>query len=327
MQFPSNKILRTPVTSLVFREFYLFLQFSWRDWSATIIPASLFAPGAMKGLAYDTAAYKYLIMVLWVTSYIYAFNLYTQVNSLDEDRTNKPDRPLPSGAVTEAGTWIRCAVLWSLFFAIGIKVPAIIPETISHAVMAYFLTATKLGNTWLGKNTVAMTVMTWSLLSAARKLISPVTPRSSDHVIGVALWAGLVSQTQDFRDQKGDLITRRQTLPLAFGDSLAGYMVAFFFMPLAYIIIYWHNIGIYAPWMLGALHASVSYRILVFREIKADHQTYMLVTYMFCLTVAISSVVELGFVLDDVPMEVTLLRLLGNLVRGDAIVLRHSSYR
>ncbi|KAF4457591.1 6-hydroxy-D-nicotine oxidase [Fusarium albosuccineum] len=148
-------------------------------------------------------------------------------------------------------------------------------ETMTHAAMTYFMTITKPGNTWLGKNTVSMTVMAWSLLSAVRKLIGPLTPRSSHHIIGVALWAGLATQAQDFRDQKGDLITGRQTLPLAFGDNLARYIVAFFFMPL----------------------------ISLFTYVKADHQTYVLVTYIFCIMVAMSSVVELGIASDDVSME------------------------
>ncbi|KPA35288.1 ubiquinone biosynthesis protein [Fusarium langsethiae] len=261
--------------SLISYEIHLFFQFSWRDWSAAIIPGCLFAFGAAKGLPYSTTIWNSLPMFLWITAYTYAFNLFSQVNSVEEDRINKPDRPLPSRIVTKAGTWRRCIVVWALFFSLAIIFPSVILETVTHAVMTLFLTTTRLGGTWFGKNCVSMSIMTWSLLSGSRKFITPLTPLAFRKVISLAFWVGLSAETQDFRDQKGDLATGRQTLPIVFGDNVARYIVAFFNMPLAFAVVYWFGIGAYTLWLLAAGHVLVSYRIVVFRGVEADHQTYM----------------------------------------------------
>ncbi|KAF4339123.1 ubiA prenyltransferase family domain protein [Fusarium beomiforme] len=304
-------------TALAVREISLFLQFSWRDWSATIIPACLFAPGAMKGLSHDAVACNYLLMIMWITIYIYAFNLFDQVTNPEEDRINKPDRPLPSGAVTEAGARRRCAILWSLFFSMVMIFPQILLETITHAAFTYLMSATGLGKTWLGKSSVSMMVMCWSLLSAVRKLIAPQTGQSLRHIIALALWAGLTTQAQDFRDQRGDKYIGRRTLPIAFGDRPARYILAFLLIPWAFVDVYWFEIASHAPWVLGALHVCVSYRILAFRNERADHKTYMLGTYIFCVLVTISSAVELEMAPDDMSIEAATFELLLNLMNPD----------
>ena len=263
------------VTSSIARESSLFLQFSWRDWSTTLIPACLFIVGPLNELPYHVALRKFLTMVLWDALYIYGFNLFDQISNQQEDRINKPDRPLPSGRVTVAEARKRCVITWTLFFLWSIMSPQLIPETIVHALCCYVMSATPLGGLWVFKSCTIMALMTWSQYSAVYKIISPLTTQSSSHLRAVACWNAFVSHSQDFRDQLGDLAGGRRTLPIVFGDKAARWILALLFMPLALRCIFLFGIGIHAPFVLGALHAAVSYRILAFRNAKADHKTYM----------------------------------------------------
>ncbi|KAL2836315.1 hypothetical protein BJY01DRAFT_222197 [Aspergillus pseudoustus] len=214
-------------------EYELFMGFSWRDWSASIIPSCLFALGALKDLPYLVAMCNYLLVVLWVLLYTYAFTLFTQSMSPEEDNINKPDRPIPSGKVSIDSALKRCMISWAAFFTIPAFHTHIFPEAITWALLTCFLGATEAGGHWIGKNIIGMSIGSWTLLSPSRKLMGLQEAQNSWHIIAVSLWAGLISQFQDFRDQEGDRKVGRTTLPICFGDCTARYIVAFTITPLA----------------------------------------------------------------------------------------------
>ncbi|THH15916.1 hypothetical protein EW146_g4640 [Bondarzewia mesenterica] len=128
--------LNMAVFSPLIRELDIFLGF-WRDWSTTIIPGSIFA-----------------------------------ITGVDQDRINKPDRPIPSGKVTVSGAKRHWVVVFPPFTGIALYEPSLLPE-----------------------NCVAMTTGTWAFLSASWKTIAPATSKSDIHVYAVALWAGLIKAT------------------------------------------------------------------------------------------------------------------------------------
>jgi 4-hydroxybenzoate polyprenyltransferase len=251
------------------------MDFSWRDWSASIIPSCLFALGGLKDLFYHTAICNYLLVVLWVSLYIYSFNLFTQSLSLEEDRVNKPDRPLPSGKTSADAAMKRCIIAWAASFAITLLRPQIIAEVTVWVLVTSFLGATKAGGHWIGKNVFGMSIGCWALLSPSRKLMGPQTTQTSRHIIAMSLWAAFITHSQDFRDQEGDRKSRRKTLPIAFGDQNARYILAFVLTPLAFFSTCLFNLAQTAPWLLGAMHALVAYRFLTFRNAESDHKTYM----------------------------------------------------
>ncbi|KAK6810870.1 hypothetical protein RU639_013598 [Aspergillus parasiticus] len=280
--------------SRVYHEIDLFMGFSWRDWSVTIIPSCLFAFGTLPNLAYREAIRNCLLVVLWAMLYIYSFNLFTQSMSPDEDRINKPDRPIPSGKVSVNAALKRCRITWGAFLIVSILHGQIIAEAIMWILCTIFLGATKSGGHWIGKNVVGMSVGNWALLSASRKLMGAQATQSSQHVVAISIWSGAITQAQDFRDQEGDRKIGRKTFPISFGDRTARHFLAFALIPLAFCGTYFFNLAKNAPWLLGTMHALVACRFLMFRNAKSDHKSYMLVTYIYCAMVAISSLESLG---------------------------------
>lgn len=173
--------------TLIACELDIFLQFSWQDWSATIIPGSIFSIGAMRSarLPLPSIISNYLLLISWLTSFVYFFNLSNQITGLNEDRVNKPNRPIPSGKVTLKGAKQQWAIVLSAFLGITMFKCMLLPETICWIFITAFLCLTSAGNHWFGKNCVAMTMGVQVLLSASWKAITLATPESERYVIAV----------------------------------------------------------------------------------------------------------------------------------------------
>ncbi|KDR74414.1 hypothetical protein GALMADRAFT_583163 [Galerina marginata CBS 339.88] len=272
-------------------EFDIFLGFSWRDWSTTIIPGSIFSIGAMRS-SYNrpaSIASNYVFLLLWLTPYIYFFNLSNQITGINEDRINKPDRPIPSGKVTLAGAQVRWAVALVAFVGLALIQPSLLPETLCWVATVAFLCLTAAGNHWFGKNCVAMTTGTWALLSASWKAVAPTTLWSERYVLALALWAGLLTHIQDLRDIKGDAVVGRKTFPLVFGDEASRWIITFLLLPLAILVLWLGDIVQIAPVTVIGFHGFLGWRIMQVEGSRYDHKTYMIYTYIFCLLLALTS--------------------------------------
>ncbi|KAF9459228.1 UbiA prenyltransferase family-domain-containing protein [Collybia nuda] len=272
-------------------ELDVFLAFSWRDWSTTIIPGSLFSIGAMRSSRdpHPTIVYKYSLLVSWLTLFIYFFTTSNQIVGVDEDRINKPDRPIPSGKVTLEGAKRRWASALLMFLAVGVFKPMLLPEIVCWIATTAFLCLTSAGNHWFGKNCIAMTTGTWALLSASWKVIAPATSESERYVITVSVWVGLMMPLQDLRDMLGDAVVGRKTLPLVVGDDASRWIITFFFMPAAFWILWMGGIVSIAPITLVAVHIFLGYRLMHAGGPRYDHKTYMIFTYIFCLVLALTA--------------------------------------
>ncbi|KAF8984154.1 hypothetical protein BDQ17DRAFT_1437138 [Cyathus striatus] len=175
-----------PLVSCILREVDVFFSFSWRDWSVTIIPGTIFAVGAIRGLPIPVIINNYLILIWWIMHFVYFFNLSNQITGVAEDGINKKDRPIPSGKVTLAGAKARWMIVLASYLAISIYEPNVFLETIVWIFTTAFLSLTPGGHHWIGKNNIAITLGTWALLNASWRLFAPHNPESQLWVYGVA---------------------------------------------------------------------------------------------------------------------------------------------
>jgi 4-hydroxybenzoate polyprenyltransferase len=194
---------------------------------------------------------------------------------VDEDRINKPDRPIPAGIVTLEGARWRWVIALSVFLLVAAFKPMLLPETIGWVFTEAFLCLTSAGNHWFGKNCVAMAAGTWSLLNASWKAIAPLTPRSLRFVIAMSVWVGLLAQIQDLRDVKGDAVVGRKTMPLVFGETATRWIITLLLLPASFWVLWIGGIVPIAPKTLAAVHLFLGYRVLNTRGSHYDHKTYM----------------------------------------------------
>ncbi|KAF9062685.1 UbiA prenyltransferase family-domain-containing protein [Rhodocollybia butyracea] len=285
----SSNLIKAAFDALT-HEFIIFLGFSWRDWSTTIIPGSIFSIGAMRTLPPSSAIlHSYLFLILWLTLFVYWFNLSNQIAGVEEDLINKPDRPIPSQKITIFEAKLRWALALTAFISLAVYKPTLRPETICWIFTVALLCATPLGKHWFVKNCVAMTAGTWALLGASWKAIAPLTPRAELSILTVSLWVGLAIHIQDLRDMKGDAAIGRRTLPLVVGSSGSRWIITFFLIPVSLLVLWKGGILSIAPVSLVAVHAFLGYRVMHDTGSYYDHKTFMIFTYIFCLVLAFTA--------------------------------------
>ncbi|KDR71875.1 hypothetical protein GALMADRAFT_126848 [Galerina marginata CBS 339.88] len=283
-------------TVILAHEFNVFLDFSWRDWSASIIAGSIFSVGAMRSsLLQPTAIFtNYLSLLLWLIPYVYFLNLSNQITGVEEDVINKPDRPIPSGKVTLAGAKVRWVITLAAFLALALMQPSLLPETICWISTVAFLCLSAAGNHWFGKNCVGMTAGTVALLNGSWKAVAPPTAQSERYVVAIAIWVGLLAHIQDLRDIKGDAAVGRKTFPIVFGDERSRWIITFLLLPLAVVVLWVGGILQIAPVTMVGAHIILGWRIMQMKGSQFDHKTYMIYTYIFCLQLALTSCRGLG---------------------------------
>lgn len=214
-----------------------------------------------------------------------ASNVLNQWTDLENDRINKPTRPLPAGEVTVGETIVYFTILYAVALAAAWFVTPLEGRGLSYfrthecfwiaAAGALFTLAyscppirTKRW-AWPAQITIAiprgclLKVCGWSCVGTVLADVEP-------WFIGAVFMAFLLgaSATKDFSDMKGDAAAGCYTLPVRYGVRSAAYQIAPFFV-LPWLLIplgMWlrreyrgESIPVLTgnPWVLGGLTAAL----------------------------------------------------------------------
>ena len=105
-------------------ELRLTYRFIWRDIPVAVVAGVAFTLVAAKH--HGSSASDYVSAVLWALiyffHYIYSFNLSNQYTGAEEDKINKPDRPIPSGLVTVEGARFRWYIITVSYLVVGVAI-------------------------------------------------------------------------------------------------------------------------------------------------------------------------------------------------------------
>lgn len=244
-----------------------------------------------------TLPFHLLNSLVYAVLYILTFCMVNQVNSVEEDRINKPYRPLPSGLLTQKQTWVRI-IIYSILFLSFAAYLNIFWVSVAWQIITYFLNIFGGSNHWITKNLVGMTIGTFLLLSAQWEIASPGAGVDMSVILYwsfISLWAGFALPIQDFRDIAGDREMGRKTLPLAIGDTKGRSMMVVEYTLLLPILFLAAMLSqksflelITNPVDLSILiiqflvHWVIAFRLWTFRTPKHDDKTYHLYVYLFC---------------------------------------------
>jgi 4-hydroxybenzoate polyprenyltransferase len=280
------------------QELKLNWRFIRRDITVTLIPGLLFTiaailqqssqPQAIDGVAVFNAVSKILVFE-WFC--ITAFCISNQIVSLDEDRMNKPDRPLVSGLLTYEGAIFRliAASVGLMFFSslwgVGLWAGLWLGCTALY-------NQAKWSSNWFWKS-VLVAVLMLAELAAAWQIIMPITSFAWAWIALVVTAWTFVGHLQDMRDIEGDAATGRKTLPILLGESVTRWQICLGFLTLpiaSHLLMQWANASIanLILWdvILAILCGAIAWRILKRRSAAADHKTYMIFTYWYCAVTA-----------------------------------------
>ncbi|KAH8788375.1 hypothetical protein F5883DRAFT_400579 [Diaporthe sp. PMI_573] len=255
---------------------------------AYVLPVALFsmlslASGGVTTTApswYDVAtAFPRALTYIWL--YVFHFDLSNQKDpgSIEEDKLNKPWRAIPSGRLT-----IEAAQKWYVVATCMLLTASLLlggfPEALCFMVETWVYDYVG-ASSWWGKNIINALFYTTGQLGTTR--VAAMKSTTMSHV-GYE-WCALLGlntlltvQIQDFRDQEGDKIRGRRTVPLVVGDGLSRVVTAVIILFFSIALpVYWEArvLEIMWPLLTGGL---VAVRLLLYRTAKADRMTFHLYT-------------------------------------------------
>ncbi|KAJ7113784.1 UbiA prenyltransferase family, partial [Mycena epipterygia] len=201
-------------------ELRVFWDFTWRDWSTSLISGTMCTIAALRSLEAvpsSTVITKSLIRsLIYFFLYIYTFTIANQINGVNEDRINKPDRPLCSGRVSLQGAYIRWYVTTTAYLVVG-AVWGVLPWTALWVFISIYTCFYGGDKHWTTKNLLFISVGTLCQLRAAWGLVAPIDSCQRQWALLLSVLFGIVINVQDMRDVEGDKIARRRTLPVVLG--------------------------------------------------------------------------------------------------------------
>ncbi|MEO6729408.1 MAG: UbiA family prenyltransferase [Candidatus Dojkabacteria bacterium] len=275
---------------MIRKEFEILVRFLKNDIWATIIPGIVVTLTSFinSNLSVEKLLIPFLSSLIYFFFYEYTFVLSNQIGSIEEDKINKPFRPLPSNLVTIKGVRIRL-ILSSIFFVLIAVLFNVGIWAIAWVLITYFHNAVGHKH-WITKNLISMSLGIFVLIGAGWEIIKPMDSK-------VILWAvissfilGCCAVIQDFRDVKGDELFGRKTLPVDLGDKKARIIASFIcltsfisFTILANILIIKNIFGYFFLILIFIFYSVIVFRLLNYRDDKADHKTYMILLYLFNL--------------------------------------------
>ncbi|KAJ7682026.1 UbiA prenyltransferase family-domain-containing protein [Mycena polygramma] len=297
----------------IYHELVVFWDFTWRDWSASLIPGMMYTTAALRSLnpAPSTVhvAHNLARSFVYFLLYIYSFDIANQINGLAEDLINKPDRPLSSGRVSLHGAYTRWYITTAAYLLVSIAW-GVLPWGALWVTITVYTSFYGGDKHWFTKNLVFMSVGSLCLLHASWGLVAPVTSNEWRWAVTLSGVFGIVANIQDMRDVEGDRASGRRTLPIVLGDRrfrpiMATVIIAapFFCWRQQFFRIS-HSTARYSVVALAFTMFYIAFRVSRGRTKKYDHQTYMascicvfqrdeyskilqILTYVYCGCIAV----------------------------------------
>ncbi|WP_392532897.1 UbiA family prenyltransferase [Nostoc sp. C117] len=272
-------------------EVFIMWQFIWRDSSSALIPGLLFLLAACKVNLFSLNELPLQIGrgIIYFWLYLLSFCIANQIIGIEEDKLNKPNRPLVIGLVSPRGAFIRWVLSMIAFSLVGWWF-GVLEWALLWEICIILNNFGSWDKHWISKN-IIMGFGTVAQLAAAFQLVAPLSPIAWRWILMLAgVWL-TISAVQDLRDIEGDRAIGRNTMPIAFGETASRVILSLGFglLPFATHLLLMMPVGTTVKVLLcdiglAVLSLTVAVRIIFYRSPQSDHHTYMLFTYWFCLT-------------------------------------------
>ncbi|MCA9637951.1 MAG: UbiA family prenyltransferase [Myxococcales bacterium] len=265
-----------------------------RDLSVTVVPALLFGVAARLAadgpLVADLTGLAGVALYSWL--FVHMFCLDNQIEGVDEDRLNKPDRVIPSGRLSLADARRRRPIVSALFLAVGalLGVPLAAAAWVLLTALSHHAGWDR---HWLTKNLGQVGLGSIAQLAAAWDIAAPTTPCPWSWVLALSGTLGVAMLIQDFRDVAGDAAAGRRTLPLVVGDRPARALCVLVLVALPLIL---HvaliagggvtPLGALFDGSVAALSLWIARRLWTRRSPEEDDRTYRLLPRLYCVELA-----------------------------------------
>jgi 4-hydroxybenzoate polyprenyltransferase len=293
-----SAIARSMTLGMGYHLYTLWL-FNFNDLKTMVFPSTAFAIfnsiAASRAISASNHHIDYAILITrlpvilvwaWITLLAFTTNNQRSYHSIEEDRLNKPWRPLPAGRLTIVQARYLAFISYPLSILASMYLGGGTRQSFLLVVFGYIYNDMKGGDAnFLVRNLLNAFGFT-SFASGALEVAiqSPIPASLFPWLLIVAAVVFTTVHTQDMYDQLGDSAAGRRTIPLVIGDSPARWSIALGVAGWSWMgPIYWDSttMGFLAPVMLGIL---ISFRTLTRKTVEQDKTTFRLYNaWLVCL--------------------------------------------
>ena len=224
------------------------------------------------------AKIPFIIFWAWLNTLSFNINNQRQPRAIEEDRLNKPWRPMPENRLTDKQAKVLAIVIAPLPILMSMAIDGGLNQSILLVLLGYAYNDLGMGNaSWLirnGLNACGFTSFASGALEVA--LGSPTPSKIVPWLFMIGTVVATTVHTQDMYDQVGDRAAGRRTIPLVFGDGVARCSIALAIPIWSWLCpLYWSSkfSGFLIPVVLGF---CISGRSLAKRTVVDDRDTFRL---------------------------------------------------
>lgn len=196
--------------------------------TATVVPFSFFtiASSLEAGSSYETLLINTSKCTLLSFLLLYTFTISNQINGIEEDRINKPDRPIVSGRVSLQSAYARYGIFTLgcllLAFSMGVEVGAI-----TFMMLGALHNFTDISSFGPAKDFATTGILT-SGLYTAWVLGGGDERRGINWIACLSITLLFTISIQDLRDVIGDAASGRYTTPCMLGKPYGKFSFIIF---------------------------------------------------------------------------------------------------
>jgi 4-hydroxybenzoate polyprenyltransferase len=216
----------------------------------------------------------------WVYFNVLLFSISNQrsIQSIIEDRINKPWRPLPAGRIDSASARRLLVLLIPALLLLSHYILGAVEETMQCLLLTWIYNDLGGSDEHFIIRNIVNSLAYFSYSSGALRV---ATGTASSISVDAVRWLAVISamifttmQVQDLKDQAGDRATNRSTLPICLGDTFCRFSISL--GVLAWSLLtprYWSlsHLKSSVPLIIGVL---ITCRLIFLRSPKADALTY-----------------------------------------------------
>ncbi|KAF8121062.1 UbiA prenyltransferase family-domain-containing protein [Boletus edulis] len=258
---------------------FLFIQ---NDILTAIIPVILFSIAS----APLCSSIQILPTTLWILLHILQFDLANQIKAPEEDRLNKPSRPLPAGRISVRDATILRWLIAPLCLAYSsLYSIQLVFSSLEMQLLTYWYNELDGDKNWLSKN--AILAIMYGCTELGGTLIAGCDPSRVTETakLAVQLTIAVFTSTvycQDFKDVEGDRLAGRRTVPIMF--PIASRLVVGLGLPIwSYLLCCIWDIDWLCTLAFVAYGCFVGGRFLCLRTRDADKRSCKYYSVWFSL--------------------------------------------
>jgi 4-hydroxybenzoate polyprenyltransferase len=255
--------------------------FTQNDVRTTLIPVTIFALSAAP--KYNPAHAWHA--PLWIWFHLLQFNIANQIQDPEEDRKNKPSRPIPAGRISVDSAadirWVTVPVCLMLSLWYGTQ--ALLASTVFAVFTIWY---NELHGDRMGLSKNVLTAILGGCLEVGATVAGSYNSRMDKvGALAVALSSAVFATTlhaQDFKDEEGDRLTGRCTLPTIFPKAARFSMMLG--IPLwSFVLSHIWKLDALSTTAFVAYGAYVGARFVMYDTVGADKQSCKFYSLWFTL--------------------------------------------